>query len=233
MVRQPSSDRALASWLFWSANPADLIFGSGELNDGLIGAILRRSKEGGFQTSRLHYWRVEVALSAIRIAQALAKPEGPPPFTIPRELCASFEGNNASLPSFDEATENALSQVFRNLGGKLPRSDEESLDWKRTGGNWWYETALQLPAQPQTHEDMTSIALIDAVFGEHRATLARIEDARSKSAGSRRDTVGQNRVSQTSPTGVDTNHGQPLIGLAILSVSALILAIILVANLIG
>ena len=71
----------------------------------LLGAILDRSEEGGFQDARLHYLRVEVALQALRTAEALTRRDGLPPFRIPRELCASFEGRNPDLPPFDETTE--------------------------------------------------------------------------------------------------------------------------------
>jgi hypothetical protein len=217
MVREPDCDRALASWLFWSSGPDYYIReGRSPHDDSLLGAILKREAEGGFTQSRLHYGRVEVAFNALATADALAKREGPPPFRIPRELCASFDGRNPDLPKYDEATERDLAEMFQYLDGTLPRTDEQSYEGQRRGGNWWFESALRLPQNPQVTEEMSDVEAIDAVFGEHRSSLRRIEARR----------VRGNR--QPGRWGMNPDPKQRVGGLVLLTVSLLLLIVYLV-----
>jgi hypothetical protein len=181
MVRQPECDRGLASWLFWSSDPTYYIAnGKRPVADRVSAAILDRCEKGGFPNSRLHYGRVEVAFYALRVAEALERLSGPAPFRIPRELCASFDGSNPDLPPFDEETERDLAEMFTYLDGKLPRTDRDSWEPQHKGGNWWYEPGLRLPRHPIVTEQMTDVEAIDAVFGEHRSALRRIEQVRQK-----------------------------------------------------
>jgi hypothetical protein len=231
MVRHPRCDRALASWLFWSADPRFFIEqGTRPHANTLLGAILDRSEKGGFDHAELHYHRVEVALQALLAAEALTKRDGPPPFRIPRELCASFEGLNTDLPPFDETTERDLEEMFRYLDGTLPRNDQESWERNRRGGNWWYEQALQLPPTPEVTIQMSDVEAIDAVFGEHRSTLARIEHVRTNLNANRAARTGQSE--QSARWGLNPDPKQRVIGLGLLILSTLAL-IVLLAGKIG
>lgn len=220
MVRHPRCDRALASWLFWSSDPAHFIAqGKRPSRETLLGAILDRSEAGGFTNGPLHYHRVEVALNALRTAEALTRLDGPPPFRIPRELCASFEGRNPDVPPFDATTERDLEEMFQYLDGRLPRTDQESCESNRRGGNWWYEPALQLPSAPQVTARMSDVEAIDAVFGEHRSTLARIASrTNTRSAGAR--------------WGLNPDLTQRVVGLGLLIVSALLLLLVLLLKMV-
>jgi hypothetical protein len=226
MVRHPRCDRALASWLFWSSDPSFFIeHGKRAPAHTLVGVILDRSEKGGFHNAGLCYHRVEVALQALFTAEALTKLNGPQPFRIPRELCASFEGHNADLPPFDETTERDLEEMFQYLDGRLPRTDKES--WERNKqGNWWYEPALELPATPRVTASMSDIEAIDAVFGEHRSALARIEHARiSGNAKTRRAGDGSRDQSVVARWGLNPDPKQRVIALGLLIVSALLLVV--------
>jgi len=186
MVEDERCDRALASWLFWSADPTFAITqGKRPSSNTIIGAVLDRIDKGGFPEAQLHYLRVEVAFNALRTAEALNAAESDPPFRIPRQLCASFEGRNADLPSYDEQTERDLAELFEFLNGALSRTDEDSYEWQRKGGNWWYEPALQLPDHPRVTPELSDVEAIEAVFGPWRETLARIERLRGPSAAVR------------------------------------------------
>lgn len=159
-----------------------------------------------------------MALQALRAAEALTKLDGPPPFRIPRELCASFEGRTPDLPPFDATTERDLQEMFQYLDGTLPRTDQESWEWNRAG-TWWYEPALQLPSAPQVTARLSDVEAIDAVFGEHRSTLARIASrTNTQSAGAR--------------WGLNPDPKQRVIGLGLLIVSALLLILLLVLKMI-
>ena len=231
MVRHPRCDGAIASWLFWSSNPSYFIEqGRRPRPETLVGAILDRSEKGGFNSTGLCYHRVEVALQALRAADVLTRLDGPPPFRIPRELCASFEGRNPDLPPFDGTTERDLEEMFQYLDGILPRTDQDSWEWNRRGGNWWYEQALQLPSTPAVTAHMTDVEAIDAVFGEHRSTLARIERARTqRNAKVRRPGAGPDESAGTR-WGLNPDPKQRLVGLALLIVSAFVLILLLIAK---
>jgi pentatricopeptide repeat protein len=216
MVREPGCDRALASWLFWLSEPAYYVReGRAPHGDSLLGVILKREAEGGFPQSRLRYNRVEAAFYALATADALDKLEGPPPFHIPRELCASFDGRNPDLPKFDETTERDLAEMFEYLDGTFPRTDEKSYEGQRRGGNWWFEPALKLPSNPRVTDDMTDIQAIDAVFGEHRASLRRIEAERLR------------RNRKPGPKGMNPDLKQRVLGLTLLGISSLLLIVLL------
>ena len=225
MVRHPRCDRALASWLFWSSDPAHFIAqGKRPSRETLLGAILDRSEAGGFTNVALHYHRAEVALNALRVAEALTRLDGPPPFRIPRELCASFEGRNPDLPPFDATTERDLEEMFQYLDGRLPRTDQES--WERIKVNWWYEPALQLPAAPEVTSRMSDVEAIDAVFGEHRSTLARIQAHADANAKARR--AGSVPADQSVGTPwLNPDPKQRMIGLALFLAGALVLIFML------
>ena len=224
MVRHPRCDRALASWLFWSSNPSSFLeHGKRPPAETLVGAILDRSEKGGFHNAGLCYHRVEVALQALRAAEAVTRLNGPPPFRIPRELCASFEGRNPDLPPFDETSERDLEEMFQYLDGTLPRTDEESWERNKRGGNWWYEPALELPSTPQVTARMSDVEAIDGVFGEHRSTLARIEHARTNwnaKAG-----FGAPEQSVGARWGLNPDPKQRVIAVGLLIVSAVLLAV--------
>ena len=222
MVREPDCDRALASWLFWSSGPHFYVREGRLPPDGsLLGEILKREAEGGFAQSKLHYNRVEAAFYALITADALDKLKGPPPFRIPRELCASFDGRNADLPEYDEETERDLAEMFEYLDGTFPRTDEQSYEGQRRGGNWLFEPALRLPNNPRVTHDMTDVQAIDAVFGEHRASLRRIEAERLR----------LNR--KPGRWGMNPDPKQRTVGLVLLTVSSLLLIPLLVSWLVG
>ena len=231
MVRHPGCDRALASWLFWSSDP-EYFIRQGERPAGhtLAGAILDRSEKGGFNNAGLCYHRVEVALQALRAAEVLTTLDGPPPFRIPRELCASFEGRNPDLPPFDETTERDLEEMFRYLDGTLARSDQESWEWNRRGGNWWYEPALRLPPAPEVTAKMSDVEAIDAVFGEHRSALARIVARAAQNAKGPRAGAGSSDRSAGARWGLNPDREQRVTGLKLLVVSALMLILVLVVK---
>ena len=230
MVRHPRCDRALASWLFWSSNPSYFIEqGKRPPSEKVVGAILDRSEKGRFDNANLYYGRVEVALQALRAAEALTTLNGPAPFRIPRELCASFEGRNPDLPPFDETTERDLAEMFGYLDGKLPRTDRESWERNKQGGNWWYEQALQLPSTPKVTAHMSDIEAIDAVFGEHRSSLARIEQARTHSRATRSG-AGPLDQSAGARWGLNPDPQQRVVGLGLLVLSALALIVLLAAK---
>jgi hypothetical protein len=197
----------------------------------LLGAILDRSENVGFDNAGLCYRRVEVALQALRAAEVLTSFDGPPPFRIPRDLCASFEGRNPDLPPFDDTTERDLEEMFQYLDGTLPRTDRESWKSNERGGNWWYERALQLPSTPAVTAHMSDVEAIDAVFGEHRSTLARVEHARAnRNANVRRAGVGSAEQSAGARWGLNPDPKQRVIGLVLLIVSVLALVLLLVAR---
>jgi hypothetical protein len=233
MVRHPHCERALASWLFWSSDPSYFIEQGKRPPAGtLVGAILERSEKGGFSNTGLFYHRVEVALQALRAAEALTRLDGPPSFRIPRELCASFEGRNPDLPPFDATTERDLEEMFEYLDGTLPRTDQDSWEWNKRGGNWWYEQALQLPPTPEVTARMSDVEAIDAVFGEHRSTLARIERARMNlNARARRPEADSPEQSVGARWGLSSDPKQRVIGLVLLIVSVLLLIFLLFAKL--
>ncbi|GLR47727.1 DUF4274 domain-containing protein [Sphingomonas astaxanthinifaciens] len=211
MVAHPSCDRALASWLFWKSGPAHFLAqGERPGPDSLLGAILSRSDAGGFARGTLHYGREEVALEAFAATSALEGREGAP-FAIPRDLCAAFDGRNPDLPSYDDETERDLADIFRHLDGWLPRSDAEVAERERRGGNRWYVAALRLPERPEVQLGMSDVAAIDAVFGEHRASLDRIEQARLAARGQ--------RSSDPLPL-VNPDPVQRMVGLALVALSA-------------
>ena len=197
----------------------------------MLRAILDRSEAGGFNNAGLCYYRVEVALQALLAAEALTRLDGPAPFRIPRELCASFDGRNPDLPPFDATTERDLQEMFQYLDGTLPRTDQDSWEWNRRGGNWWYEQALQLPSTPEVTAHMSDVEAIDAVFGEHRSTLARIERARiDANAKARQAGAGSPRQSAGARWGLNPDPKQRVIALGLLIVSALLLIFLLVAR---
>ena len=215
MVKHPECDRAIASWLFWSSTPRYYIEnGERPSADKIAGAILDRCDKGGFPTARLHYGRVEVALYALHAAEALEGLSKPAPFRIPRELCASFEGKNPDLPAYDEETERDLAEIFTLLDGGLPRTDRGSWEPQRTGGNWWYEPALRLPRNPLAKDGANDVEAIDAVFGEHRAALKRIEQVRRQA--NRRPT----------PYGMNPDPKARAVGLGLLVLSIIGLALV-------
>ena len=229
MVRHPQCDRALASWLFWSSDPAYFIEqGKRPHSDTAIGTILDKCDKGGFVKGGLHYRRVEVALQALRSAQALTRRTAPPPFRIPRELCASFEGHNPDLPPFDQTTEDDLDEIFQHLDGTLPRTDRKSWEWNISGGNWWYERALTLPSMPKVTVHMSDVEAIDAVFGEHRSSLKRIERARTEANSSQ----GSRRSDQNLGTrwGLSPDPKQRAIGLGLVIFCALALLFLLASK---
>ena len=232
VVRHPLCDRALASWLFWSSDPSYFVKQRKRPPTGtLLGAILDRSEKAGFHNAGLCYRRVEVALQALRAAEVLTSLDGPPPFRIPRDLCASFEGRNPDLPPFDDTTERDLEEMFQYLDGTLPRTDRESWESNERGGNWWYERALQLPSTPAVTAHMSDVEAIDAVFGEHRSTLARVEHARvNRNANVRRAGAGSAEQSAGARWGLNPDPKQRVIGLVLLIVSVLALVLLLVAK---
>ena len=229
MVRHPRCDRALASWLFWSSDPSWFIEQRKRPPAGkVLGAILDRSEKDGFDTAGLCYHRVEVALQALRVAEALTKLDGPPPFSIPRQLCASFEGSNPDLPRFDETTERDLAEMFQYLDGKLPRTDRESWERNKRGGNWWYEQALRLPPTPAITSDMSDVEAIDAVFGDHRSALERIERARlNRNVRVRGTAAGSSEPSQGTRWGLNPDPAQRAQAYKLLVISALLLMFVL------
>ena len=160
----------------------------------------------------------------------LTRLDGPPPFRIPRELCASFEGRNPDLPPFDETTERDLEEMFQYLDGKLPRADEESWEWNRRGGNWWYEQALQLPSTPEVPAHMSDVEAIDAVFGEHRSTLARIERARINANAKARRPGADSSGQSAARWALNPDLKQRAKGLGLLIASGLVLIFLLVAK---
>ena len=227
MVRHPRCERALASWLFWSSNPSYFIEQRKRPpSEKVVGAILDRSEKGGFNNAGLRYGRIEVALQALRVAEVLTTLDGPPPFRIPRELCASFEGRNPDLPPFDESTERDLEEMFQYLDGTLPRTDRESWEWNQRGGNWWYEQALQLPSTPEVTADMSDVEAIDAVFGEHHSTLVRVEHART-SANAKRAKPGARQQRTGGRWGLNPDPQQRAFGLGLLVAGALALIFLL------
>lgn len=230
MVRHPDCDRALASWLFWSAEPLYWIErGERPGRDHMLGAILGRCEAGGFADSRLRYPRAEVAYSALWVADAIAKRADGAPFRIPRALCASFDGANPDLPAYDPDTEGDLAEMFAYLDGSLPRSDREALEAVRS--NWWWEPALRLPRHPRTHPAMSDVAAIDEVFGEHRASLARIERLR-QGLNKKRVREGQAKARRAQAARHAAAHPrQRAVGIGILVVSGLLLLAVLAGNL--
>ena len=80
MVRHPRCDVALASWLFWSANPSWFLSQGERPGVGtLLGEILCRAEGEGFAPATLHYSRVEVARQALEAANAIMKRSGDAP----------------------------------------------------------------------------------------------------------------------------------------------------------
>ena len=154
---------------------------------------------------------------------------GPAAFRIPRELCASFEGRNPDLPPFDQRTERDLAELFQYIDGALPRTDRDSWERNKRGGNWWYEQALQLPSTPQVTANMSDVEAIDAVFGEHRSTLARIEQARIDSRDTRAEASPRDQ-SVGARWGLNPDPQQRVFGLGLLVLSALALIVLLAAK---
>ena len=116
--------------------------------------------------------------------------------------------------------------MFQYLDGKLPRTDKESWEWNKQG-NWWYEPALELPPAPRVTASMSDVEAIDAVFGEHRSTLARIEQARiSWNAKARQAGVGSPDQSVGARWGLNPDPKQRAIAIGLLIVSALLLAVV-------
>jgi hypothetical protein len=146
-------------------------------------------------------------------------------------LCASFEGRNPDLPPFDDTTERDLEEMFQYLDGTLPRTDRESWESNERGGNWWYEQALRLPSTPAVTTHISDVEAIDAVFGEHRSTLARVEHARANhNANVRRAGAGSAEQSTDARWGLNPDPKQRVIGLVLLIVSVLALVLLLVAK---
>ncbi|WP_037498590.1 DUF4274 domain-containing protein [Sphingomonas jaspsi] len=185
MVRHPDCDRALASWLFWRSDPGYFLAqGKSPPRGDLLAAILDRAANGGWPASGLHYQRVEVAFPALGAAGALDRLTGPAPFRIPRELCASFEGANPPL-AMDAGTRADWQELGDTFHVFTTTCDEETFRQERDGGNWWFEPALELPRNPLTTPEMTDLEAIDAVFGEHRSAIERIEAVRQGLNGAR------------------------------------------------
>ena len=112
MVRHRRCDRAIASWLFWSSDPATSSGGKRPPAESVAGAVSNRSERGGFNNTRDSAttglkWRFRRARG--RSAHRL---DGPPPFRIPRDCAQALRARNPDLPAFDETTERDLKEMF-------------------------------------------------------------------------------------------------------------------------
>ena len=224
MVARPRCDLALASWLFWQSEPSYWLKQAEAPKSGtLLRAILDRCNSGGFPSGAVHYDRVEVAFNALQAGKALSELTAPPPFEIPRSLIQSFDGNNPTLGPYSPEIEQDLAEIFDDdpgkhsvIWGSFYRSDRDYFDAMRRGGNWWFEPALRLPKNPRVTDNMTAIHAIDAVFGEHRASVRRIEAQRLRSNP------------QPMRWGMNPDPKQRIAGIVVLTVTSLLLVLYLV-----
>jgi hypothetical protein len=78
---------------------------------------------------------------------------------------------------------------------------------------------------------MSDVEAIDAIFGEHRSTVARVEHARANlNAKLRRAGAGSAEQSAGARWGLNPDPKQRVIGLVLLIVSVLALVLLLVAK---
>jgi hypothetical protein len=222
MVAHPRCDLAIASWLFWQSEPRYWLAKPEKPRLGtLLRAILDRCNQGGFPSGAVHYDRVEVAFHALQAAKVLSELKGPPPFLIPPQLIQSFDGSNPPIGLYEPEVERDLAEIFDDVPGKhsaiwgsFYRSDQEYFDANRRSGNWWFEPALNLPRNPLPGAGMSTIEAIDAVFGDHRPSVQRIEQQRLQSRG-------QVAVPSVNKWGMTNDPKQLAFGLGLIAVSAI------------
>ncbi len=224
MVAHPRCELALASWLFWQSEPSYWLQQAEAPRPGtLLRAILDRCESGGFPSGAVHYDRLEAAFHALQAGKVLSELTAPPPFEIPRSLIQSFDGGNPPIGPFSPEIEEDLAEIFHDdpgrhsvIWGSFYRSDRDYFDAMRGGGNWWFEPSLRLPKNPRVTDDMTAAQAIDAVFGDHRASLRRIEAERLR------------KHPQPTRWAMNPDPKQRVVGLVLLTVSSLLLVLYLV-----
>lgn len=231
IVMHPDCDRALASWLFWHAQPnyyfsvgkRPLVDGSG--GDDLMAMLLERAEAGGWPARGLHYARAEVAEYAFDTAAQLAEGNSAP-FAIPRQLCASFDGRNPPLEMDAQTDADWQELTDTQIDVRIMRRDEDAMrDYS------WYESALRLPDNPVVTAGMSDLEAIEAVFGEHRASQARIEEARKDAQrGWRTAAAAAQTGPATNRAGMTTDPERRSFGFALLGISAVLLLLILWAT---
>ena len=172
MVDRSDCDLALVSWIFWGCDPGFYVSQSQAFRESsLIAKIVRNCESGLYRSSSLYCNRYDVAINAHEYLKALREVgEGRAPFRLPRTLCGPFTGRRASIPErYDPQTEQDLEEIFRNMDGGLPRSEDAYWSSEERGGNLWIKDILTLPSvsgYPVTlYRDLDDAAFIEAIFG--------------------------------------------------------------------
>lgn len=176
MIENPDCDRAIVSWLFWKSGPDHVVDDPTAFDrSSLIGRIVDNSGRGFYRQAELTYDRYEVVHEVHAYLAALAKPLANAPFPLPRELCGPFAGRPARLPeTYDQVTEDGLSELFRHLDGGLPRSEQQYRAEEARNGNLWIKSIFRLPrppADPNALHQLDDRQFLESIFGKHSAYI--------------------------------------------------------------
>ncbi|MFT5510745.1 MAG: hypothetical protein ACI89J_003842 [Hyphomicrobiaceae bacterium] len=192
MVDDPRCDGALASWIFWNAepgyhyaNPDHYSKNPGAFDNSLVGRIMKNAQRGYYKDAELYYDRYEVVIHANLLATAIEEDENRNTFQVPKVLFGPFDGRHAKAPEFDIETQNDLEEFFDAMDGWLPLSEAEHSKYMRSSGHLRIAKYLHLPKIPAATAALASVndnwSCIQAVFGSSAA----IKNARMERGFSR------------------------------------------------
>ncbi|MEZ5853650.1 MAG: DUF4274 domain-containing protein [Hyphomicrobiaceae bacterium] len=186
MLNDPRCDLAIVSWVFWLSRPHYWIENPDKFTtDSLLGQIIANLEKGFYGSSELYCSRSETVHEAHAYRKALLdRPDAPRPFLLPRLLCGPFAGRPAAVPQqYDADTERDLKEIFDNIDGSLPRSEQEYRKDRELGWQVWLEDLMPFPAID--HDPIESFAhlddpgFIEAIYGSQESYQLALEKARA------------------------------------------------------
>ena len=185
MLTDPRCDLAIVSWFFWMSRPEYWIRNPSQYRtESLLSLVVANVEESFYRSSELYCSRSETIHEAHSYRMALLDlPASPRPFRLPRLLCGPFEGRPALIPEpYDPLTEQDLREIFDNIDGYLPRSEEQYRADRERGWSIWLEDLMSLPhisGDPiKDFAHLDDAEFIEAIYGSSTQYQAATEKAR-------------------------------------------------------
>ena len=181
MVANPDLDRAFVSYLFFGGGAS---VRDGEVKIGPLTRQIAENVEKGF------YARAELYLDPallVRGAQdyiEVMEQGYKLPFAFPRALCGPFGSRRARCPNWDPQTKADLAEIFAELDGGIPPSEDAFMRSLWARGNLWHVEAADLSGYGNFDDPnlarMDDLALLQKLFGNGRAYRRKRERVRKR-----------------------------------------------------
>lgn len=179
IVDDPNTDLAIISWQFfheWA------VINEGELKVSERAQRIVINLDKGFYIKSDLYLNPLLILSGAQNYVRILREGHKLPFRFPRELCGPFGNRRAICPVWSTGTQEELEELLDFFDGVFPQSEDEYMQWQKTGGNLWYAEAADLSEFNNIDRNRlaqsTDLEFLEVIFGESEAYDRKREKAR-------------------------------------------------------